>query len=175
MASKEDPAPGMQQPPVPRQTGISASIVLALVVVALVLNSALAIFNVRRVMTTQGWVAHTYEVLESLRDFLVLCGHQVEVAYNGCDGIGGSRTFKPEVVICDIGLPGMDGCAVATALRADANLRSARLIALSGYARPEDLQRSAAAGFDAHIAKPASVQAIEEVLFPLGKDGNRDV
>ncbi len=109
----------------PRHRGISASIVLALVVVALVL-------------------------------------------------IGGARTFKPEVVICDIGLPSMDGYAVAKALRADANLRSARLVALSGYARPKDLQRSAAAGFDAHIAKPASVEAIEEALYPLGKDGNRD-
>jgi len=100
----------------------------------------------------------------SLRDVLILCGHEVEVAYNGCDGLEKARAFNPDVVICDIGLPGMDGYAVAKALRADEKLCSARLIALSGYAQPEDLRRSAAAGFDTHISKPASIQAIEEAL-----------
>ena len=70
-----------------------------------------------------------------------------------------------------IGLPGMDGYEVARALRADAKLRSARLIALSGYAQPEDRQRSSAAGFDAHIAKPASIEALEAVLSAPTKDG----
>jgi two-component system CheB/CheR fusion protein len=107
----------------------------------------------------------------SLKDVMILCGHQVEVAYNGREGIDKARTFKPDVVICDIGLPGIDGYAVAKALRSDENLCSARLIALSGYAQPEDLQRSTAAGFDAHIAKPASIEAIEEALSPLAKGG----
>jgi two-component system CheB/CheR fusion protein len=65
----------------------------------------------------------------------------------------------------------MDGYAVAKTLRSDENLRSARLIALSGYAQPEDLQRSTSAGFDAHIAKPASIEAIEEALSSFVKGG----
>ena len=107
----------------------------------------------------------------SLKDVILLFGHQVEVAYDGCDGLEKARTFKPDVVICDIGLPGMDGYAVAKALRSDENLRSSRLIALSGYAQPEDLQRSTSAGFDAHIAKPASIEAIEEALSSFVKGG----
>jgi len=100
----------------------------------------------------------------SLRDVLALRGHEVEVAYDGCDGIAKARAFRPEVVICDIGLPKVDGYEVAKTLRADANLRPVRLVALSGYAQPEDLQRSFAAGFDAHLAKPASAEAIQSVV-----------
>ena len=118
----------------------------------------------RRVLVVEDSV----DAALSLKDVLILCGHQVEVAYNGCEGIEKARTFKPDVVICDIGLPGMDGYAVAKALRTNENLCSARLIALSGYAQPEDLQRSAAAGFDAHIAKPASIEAIEAALSSPG-------
>jgi CheY-like chemotaxis protein len=64
----------------------------------------------------------------------------------------------------------MDGYEVARALRADENLRPMLLVALTGYAQPEDLRRAAAAGFDAHVAKPASIQTIEEVLSRLEKD-----
>jgi two-component system CheB/CheR fusion protein len=77
-----------------------------------------------------------------------------------------ARRTRPDVVVCDIGLPGMDGFAVATALRADTATSSARLIALTGYGRDEDLARARAAGFDGHIVKPADpdglLRAIEE-------------
>jgi PAS domain S-box-containing protein len=79
---------------------------------------------------------------DSLRDMLGLGQHQVEVAYNGPDGLTMAKEFQPEVVLCDIGLPGMSGYELAKALRADESLRAAHLVALTGYALPEDQQRA---------------------------------
>jgi CheY-like chemotaxis protein len=70
----------------------------------------------------------------------------------------------PEIVLCDIGLPGMDGYAVARAFRADETLKDAHLVALSGYALPEARQRAFEAGFARHLAKPPSVEALEQLL-----------
>jgi two-component system CheB/CheR fusion protein len=121
---------------------------------------ALAPHQSRRVLVIEDNV----DAAISLRDVLVLCGHEVEMACDGHAGMEKARVFRPEVVICDIGLPRMDGYEVAKAMRADADLYPIRLVALSGYAQPEDLQRSLAAGFDAHLAKPASAEAIAGVV-----------
>ena len=94
------------------------------------------------------------DAAQSLREALELCGHQVEVAVNGPTGLARARGFCPEVVLCDIGLPGMDGYEVARAFRADEALKDVFLVALSGYALPDDLRRAAEAGFDQHLAKP---------------------
>jgi PAS domain S-box-containing protein len=91
-------------------------------------------------------------------------GHEVAVAYNGPEGIAKARQFHPDLVLCDIGLPGMDGYEVARLFRADEALKHAHLVALSGYARPEDLQRAADAGFERHLAKPATLEKIDKVL-----------
>ncbi|HEY6004950.1 MAG TPA: ATP-binding protein [Anaeromyxobacter sp.] len=104
------------------------------------------------------------DAANSLRDALEMAGHVVAVAYDGPEGIATAHQFRPEVVVCDIGLPGMDGYAVARALRGDDAFRGVLLLALSGYALPEDARRSAQAGFDAHLAKPASPERLEEVL-----------
>jgi two-component system CheB/CheR fusion protein len=103
----------------------------------------------------------------SLRDALELGEHRVEVATSGPEGIAKAVEFKPEVVLCDIGLPGMDGYEVARALRADAVLGRAHLVALTGYALPEDQGRARAAGFDQHLPKPPSLEAIENLLASL--------
>ncbi|MGA7743260.1 MAG: response regulator [Polyangia bacterium] len=107
------------------------------------------------------------DAAESLREALELGKHEVEVAYNGPDGIERARSFHPDVVLCDIGLPGMDGYDVARAVRHDPALQSIFLVALSGYALPEDLERAAQAGFQHHLAKPPSVDALERVLLEL--------
>jgi two-component system CheB/CheR fusion protein len=101
----------------------------------------------------------------SLRAGLELDGHEVAVAYDGVTGVRTARELKPEVVLCDIGLPGMDGYAVAQTLRADEAMKDTFLVALTGYALPEDFRRATEAGFDRHIAKPPSLDAIEEVLL----------
>ena len=96
-----------------------------------------------------------------------MSAHRVEVAHNGPDGIELAHQIKPDVVFCDIGLPGMSGFEVARVLRADETLRSTYLVALTGYTQPDDKQRTAEAGFDAHIAKPTSLKNIEAVLKGL--------
>jgi two-component system CheB/CheR fusion protein len=104
------------------------------------------------------------DAADSLREALQFSEHEVEVAYTGPAGIAKARACKPEVVLCDIGLPGMDGFEVARTFRADGALKGTRLVALSGYALPEDLQRAQEAGFDEHLAKPPSMESLEEIL-----------
>jgi CheY-like chemotaxis protein len=95
---------------------------------------------------------------------LGLVGHQVRTACDGRTGIDTARALKPDVVLCDIGLPDMDGYQVARTLREDEALSSTRLIALSGYARPEDTKRAREAGFDSHVAKPPDLEELTEML-----------
>ena len=107
------------------------------------------------------------DAADSLREALELGGHVIEVANDGPDGLAKARASVPEVVLCDIGLPGMDGYDVARMLRSDAAFKTTHLVALSGYALPEDLQRASEAGFERHLAKPPSLEKLEELLGSL--------
>jgi PAS domain S-box-containing protein len=104
------------------------------------------------------------DVGQLLVNALTWRGHTVRLARMGHDGVVMAREFKPQVVVCDLGLPDMDGHDVARAMRADPALRDTKLIALSGFAQPEDRQRAKDAGFDVHLAKPASVGAIVSAM-----------
>jgi CheY-like chemotaxis protein/nitrogen-specific signal transduction histidine kinase len=104
------------------------------------------------------------DTCQSLSVALGLTGHRVRTAFDGKTGMVSAHELKPDVVLCDIGLPDIDGYEVARTLRADEALRSTRLIALSGYARPEDRKRAAEAGFDAHIAKPPELEELTAML-----------
>jgi PAS domain S-box-containing protein len=101
------------------------------------------------------------EILSSLLSYL---GHEVATAFSGPEGIAKAKEFQPKVVICDIGLPGMNGYEVAKSFRSDQELKDTFLIALSGYAQPEDLERSREAGFKKHLAKPVNLETLEQVL-----------
>jgi CheY-like chemotaxis protein len=108
------------------------------------------------------------DAAESMKTLLRLIGHPVETAYAGASGVDAARTFHPQVVLCDIGLPGgMDGYAVARALRQEPALASAYLIALTGYAQEEDQRYAREAGFDRHMAKPVDVAELQAVLASL--------
>src|SRR5512141_1907249 len=78
---------------------------------------------------------------DSLADVLELSGHRVLVARDGISGIAKAHEVRPDIVLCDIGLPDVDGYEVARRIRADPSLGTTRLIALSGYAQPEDRER----------------------------------
>jgi CheY-like chemotaxis protein len=104
------------------------------------------------------------DVAEGLRAALEVERHDVRVAHDGHEGIARARELVPDIVLCDIGLPGMDGYEVARSFRADRALRSTFLVALSGYAQPEDLVKARAAGFDHHLAKPASIDKIMQTF-----------
>jgi len=110
-------------------------------------------------------VEDNVDAAESLRLFLDLTGHEVTVAHDGAEGVARARDTQPEVVLCDIGLPGeMDGYAVARALRSDPELSVTRLIALTGYGQAEDRRLASEAGFDLHLTKPTDPDALLRVL-----------
>jgi signal transduction histidine kinase len=101
---------------------------------------------------------------ESLRVLLELFGHEVSLAYSGPEGVEAAKQSHPDVVVCDIGLPGMDGFAVAEALRHEPETAEARLIAVTGYGREEDRRRAFEAGFDEHLVKPVDPEKLLEQL-----------
>ena len=104
------------------------------------------------------------DACDMLQVALSLNGHDVRIAHDGSRGLELAAEFDPDVVICDIGLPGMDGYQVARAFRSRQALRDMFLVALSGYAQPDDLQRARDAGFNRHLAKPTSVESLERLL-----------
>ena len=104
------------------------------------------------------------DAAESLAMLLELIGHEVEIAFDGAAGLEKARTQRPEVVLCDIGLPGMDGYAVARALRAAPETAASFLIALTGYGQDDDRRRALDAGFDAHLVKPVDLETLRRLL-----------
>jgi CheY-like chemotaxis protein len=101
---------------------------------------------------------------DSLAMLLELEGHQVLAVYSAMDALEQVPAFAPEIVLLDIGLPGMNGYDVAQRITAAPAPAPPRLVAVSGYAQREDKERSAAAGFSAHLVKPVDITALKAVL-----------
>jgi signal transduction histidine kinase/DNA-binding response OmpR family regulator len=101
---------------------------------------------------------------ETLMTLLEMEGFEVRVAHEGQEALRIAREFKPEVVLLDIGLPGMNGFEVAHGLRSQPESKDALLIALTGYGEAESRTRSAQAGFDFHMVKPADVNLLLSML-----------
>jgi PAS domain S-box-containing protein len=95
-----------------------------------------------------------------LARFLKLLGHDVRVAYDGPTAIEVARAHSPEIILLDIGLPGMDGYEVVMRLREEECCRDSLIIAASGYGKDEDRRRSREAGFDHHLVKPVDLDAL---------------
>lgn len=105
------------------------------------------------------------DALDMLSLLLSAQRHEVNLAYDGKNGFEIVRRIKPDVVICDIGLPGeMNGYDVAQAIRGDSGLADTKIIALSGYGQESDKKKSASAGFDAHLVKPVRHRDLENEL-----------
>ncbi|WP_435007885.1 hybrid sensor histidine kinase/response regulator [Tundrisphaera lichenicola] len=99
------------------------------------------------------------------RCLIRLMGQRVEVAYDGSRAIELAREFRPDVVLLDIGLPGMSGYEVAERLRHAPESGEALLIAVTGWGLEEDRRRSRAAGIDHHLVKPIEIETIRELLL----------
>jgi signal transduction histidine kinase len=105
------------------------------------------------------------DAAESLAMLMSLEGHTVTTAFDGPTALAEAATFQPQVVLLDIGMPGMDGYEVARQLRSREATRSTVIVALTGYGQPEDRARAAEAGFTDHLTKPI----VAEKLFTLVK------
>lgn len=104
------------------------------------------------------------DAAESLGTMLAYSGHDVRVAHGGVEALSAAREFSPNVMILDLGMPEMDGYAVARAVRSDPSMASTRLIALSGYGQPDDRRRTADVGFDEHLVKPVEQDVLNAAL-----------
>jgi len=104
------------------------------------------------------------DAAESLALLLQLKGHEVQVAHDGPTALKTAVQFRPEAVLLDIGLPRMDGYQVAQQIREQSWGSNVLVVALTGYGQDEDRQRSAAAGFNAHLIKPVGLEVLSQLL-----------
>ncbi|MGJ9416495.1 PAS domain S-box protein [Massilia sp. CMS3.1] len=104
------------------------------------------------------------DAAESLVALLDALGHETFMAHDGPSGLAAARAFRPDLAFLDIGLPGMNGHELARAVRASGGLRAMTLIALTGWGAASDLTLSHQAGFDQHLTKPVSREALEQAL-----------
>jgi CheY-like chemotaxis protein len=113
----------------------------------------------KRVLVVEdvGDARRTLSLLLSLR------GHDVLAAPDGPSGLRAALEWRPDAVLCDIGLPGLDGWELARRLRSELG-NDVLLIAVTGYCGPDDVARSQEAGFDTHLAKPAHPEALLSLL-----------
>jgi len=106
------------------------------------------------------------DAAKSLGKLLGFRGHEVSLAHDGPSALAAAAAAPPDLVLLDIGLPGMDGYAVAARLRA-AGHAGAALVALTGYGREDDLQRSRDAGFDHHLVKPIDFGQLQRIILEV--------
>ncbi|NEV64950.1 chemotaxis protein CheB [Thiorhodococcus minor] len=107
------------------------------------------------------------DLADSLLALLKALGHDAKVAENGTLALERLRDWRPDIGLCDIGLPDMSGYDLARAVREDADLADIRLCALTGYGMAEDRRQALEAGFDQHMTKPINLKALQEMLTRL--------
>jgi PAS domain S-box-containing protein len=107
------------------------------------------------------------DAADSLAMLLELEGHEVSAVYSAQAALQQARSFKPSVVLLDIGLPEMDGYEVARRMRAMPELREVKLVAVTGYGQAEDRRRTQDAGFDDHLTKPVDLSNVERTIAEL--------
>jgi CheY-like chemotaxis protein len=121
-----------------------------------------------RVLVVDDWS----DTRDSLEMLLSAWGHEVRLARDGPSALEAARSFSPQAVLLDIGLPGgMDGWDVARRIREQDGGRAVLLVALTGHGRELDKARSREAGFDAHLTKPADPQELQHLLLGVAAVG----
>jgi PAS domain S-box-containing protein len=143
----------------PLAPAVSARVVSATAARAAVRRAPTAAVLPLRVLVVDDNV----DAADAMRHVLRMDGHQVRVAYDGPGALAATSAEPPDLVLLDIGLPGMDGYAVAARMR-EAGLAGAALVAVTGYGQEEDLHRSAAAGFTRHLVKPVDAAGLRRVI-----------
>lgn len=105
---------------------------------------------------------------ESMRVLLEMLGHEVRVSASGPEGVREAEAWRPDIVLSDIGLPGLDGYEVARLLRQSPRTRDSRLIAISGYGGDDVKDRCREVGFDVHLTKPVDLETLQLLLDTTG-------
>lgn len=106
---------------------------------------------------------------DSLALLLQMKGHDVRTAYHGKEGLDVIRHFPPQLILLDLALPDMDGHAVLRALRSQRLIGRATVVAMTGFGQDSDKERSAQAGFDAHLVKPVDFDVLDRLLEEVAK------
>ena len=109
-------------------------------------------------------VEDSVDAAETLTMLLQMSGHDVRTAHDGLVALEAALEYQPQIVLLDIGLPGMNGFDVAKRLRQEPSLASVVLVAMTGYGESAARQRSREAGFDHHLVKPANFEKVQEIL-----------
>ena len=110
-------------------------------------------------------VEDLFDAAITMELLLEMMGHQVEIAVDGQSGLDKADRFGPDIILCDIGLPGaLSGYDVARRVRRMPRVRDAYLIALTGFGSPSDKAEAAQAGFDLHLVKPIDPAALEPMI-----------
>ena len=104
------------------------------------------------------------DAAQSLAMLVEISGHETQVAYDGPSALKAALTWQPDVVLLDIGLPGLNGYEVAMRIRQESKRKDIVLVALTGYGQNSDRKRSQDAGFDHHLVKPADFDEVERIL-----------
>jgi PAS domain S-box-containing protein len=107
------------------------------------------------------------DTLHTMDALLAKLGHETVTAENGEEALRAAAEFHPDIILSDIGLPGMDGYAFARRLCTDPSLRPRRLVAVTGYGQPGDQERAYEAGFDEHVTKPVGMDDLCRILDEL--------
>jgi CheY-like chemotaxis protein len=102
----------------------------------------------------------------TLAMLLKLKGHEVDVAHDGFEAVAKAAAFQADVILLDIGMPGLNGYEAARQIRTQDPQKCPVLVALTGWGQEEDRRLSSEAGFDAHLVKPVDIAALTELLTP---------
>jgi CheY-like chemotaxis protein len=105
---------------------------------------------------------------DTLARMLRSLGHEMRLEYDGLAGLAASRTFRPDIAFLDIGMPGLNGYDLARRLRAFPSTSGIVLIAVTGWGKSDDRERSREAGFDEHVVKPLEIERLQSILGRLG-------
>lgn len=113
---------------------------------------------------------------ESLAELVNLWDYETQIATNGPSALKAAESYRPDAVLLDIGMPGLDGYEVARQLRRQPGLAHIRLVAMTGYGREEDREQAREAGFDHHLTKPVNPDELERLLVTLfsGEPGEKE-
>jgi CheY-like chemotaxis protein len=109
-------------------------------------------------------VDDTVDAAQTLQMVVSTMGHDAETVHDGRAALDAACAKRPDVVLLDIAMPGMDGFAVARKMRSHPQLRDIRVVALTGFGQHDDRQRSREAGFDEHLVKPVSPEELRRIL-----------